>query len=336
EAAPAVHVHGTAAFDKAETAKRLSQLFAIRVALFKRKFAVKYLNNLLAQATPFFIYEIGGYFALRGSLDLGQLVAVLAAYRDLPPPVKELIDWDQQRIDVGVKYQQVVSQFTVDKLLPEPADERPEDLAGPIRIDGLKVLDRRGSPLLFGVSLTIERPTHVALVGGNGSGRGTFAKILGRQITDYEGTVRIGLRELREIADETAGRLIAYAGPDPLLFVGSIRDNVTYSLRRIPPELPASADGNGVRQLDELLLNGDAVHLDDRWIDYDAAGVSSPEELDAAILRALSVVGLDEEVYWFGLNGRLGPGASPDTAERLIEARRLVREQLAAQSLDNL
>src|SRR5690606_5507178 len=89
QVAPAVHIHGTAAFDKAEISKRLAQLFDIRVALFKRKFAVKYLNNLLAQITPFFFYAVGGYFALKGSLNLGQLVAVIAAYRDLPPPIKE-------------------------------------------------------------------------------------------------------------------------------------------------------------------------------------------------------------------------------------------------------
>ncbi len=338
EAAPAVHVHGTAAFDKAEVGRRLGQLFDIRVALFKRKFAVKYLNNLLAQVTPFFFYAIGGYLALRGTFDLGQLVAVIAAYRDLPPPVKELIDWDQQRIDVGVKYQQVVSQFTVDKLLPEQAEEHSEDLAGPIRIEGLRVLDRRGSPLLDNVSLTIERPSHVALAGGNGSGRDTFAKVIGRQITDYQGTVRIGRRDLIDMSDETAGRLIAYAGPDPLLFVGSIRDNVTYSLRRIPPPIPEAVRKlNNSRPLDESLLSGAIdIYLDERWIDYEAAGVRSAEELDAAILRALAVAGLDEEVYWFGLNGRLGPGTSPELAERFVTARHAVRGELSAADLSHL
>ena len=338
EAAPAVHVHGTALFDKAEIGRRLGNLFDIRVALFRRKFAVKYLNNLLAQVTPFFFYAVGGFFTLRGALDLGQLVAVIAAYRDLPPPIKELIDWDQQRIDVAVKYQQVVSQFTVDKLLPEAAGERPEDLVGPIRIDGLRVLDRRGSPLLDGLSLTIERPSHVALTGTGGSGRGTFAKVLGRQLTDYQGTVRIGLRELRDIPDDTAGRFIAYAGPDPLLFVGSIRDNVAYSLRRIPPPIPASTGEGGIpRQIDEALLSGAVdITLDERWIDYAAAGVSSAEELDTAILRALSVAGLEEEVYAFGINGRLGPRTSPEIAECFIAARKLVHRQLTAQGLDDL
>jgi len=336
EAAPAVHIHGTAAFDKAEIAGRLAELFGIRVALFKRKFAVKYLNNLLAQVTPFFFYAVGGYFALKGTLDLGQLVAVLAAYRELPPPVKELIDWDQQRIDVAVKYQQVVSQFTVDKLLPEPADDRLEDLQGPIRITGLRVLDRRGSPLLDNVTLKIERPSQVALVGSAGSGREILAKVLGRQITDYQGTVSLGNRDLRDLADETAGRIIAYAGPEPLLFAASIRDNVAYSLRRVtpPPPTPAADDR---RWFDEALLSGEAPEYSiEQWIDYEAAGVASAEELDAAILRALDIAGLREEVYAFGLNGRLGPGTPPKVLDCFIMARRAVHDQLSAEDLKHL
>ncbi|MCL4766804.1 MAG: ATP-binding cassette domain-containing protein [Hyphomicrobiaceae bacterium] len=333
EAAPAVHVHGTAAFDKAEIGGRLGQLFDIRVALFKRKFAVKYLNNLLAQVTPFFFFAVGGYFALKGRLDLGQLVAVIAAYRELPPPVKELIDWDQQRIDVAVKYQQIVSQFTVERLLPEPADERAEDLQGPIRIDGLRVLDRRGTPLLDGVSITIDRPSHVALAGGAGSGRDILAKVLGRQITEYQGTVRLGKRDLLGISDEAAGRLIAYAGPDPLLFAASIRDNIAYSLRRITPSQMA-ADRH---RLDEALLNSEASdYVPERWIDYEAAGVTSAQELDPAILHALDVAGLKQEIYWFGLNGRLGPGTPKKVVDCFIEARGAVHDRLQAEDLKHL
>ena len=47
----------------------------------------------------------------------GQLIAVIAAYKDLPGPLKELIDWDQARQDVQVKYAQVVEQFSIDRLV---------------------------------------------------------------------------------------------------------------------------------------------------------------------------------------------------------------------------
>jgi putative ABC transport system ATP-binding protein len=112
DAADTVHVHGAASYMEADVDQHLRGLYKIRVDLYRRKFAVKYLNNLLAQLTPFFFYAIGGYFALQNALNIGQLVAVIAAYRDLPPPIKELIDWDQQRNDVDVKYEQIVTQFT--------------------------------------------------------------------------------------------------------------------------------------------------------------------------------------------------------------------------------
>ena len=86
----AVQVHDTARWERAEIGGRLHELFDIRFRIYKRKFVVKYLNNLLAQMTPFFFYAVGGYFALNGRLDIGQLVAVIAAYRELPPPLKEL------------------------------------------------------------------------------------------------------------------------------------------------------------------------------------------------------------------------------------------------------
>ena len=64
----------------------------------------------------------------RGTLDIGQLVAVIAAYRELPPPLKELIDWDQQRLDVQVKYDQVAAAFLEERLAPILlADERADD-----------------------------------------------------------------------------------------------------------------------------------------------------------------------------------------------------------------
>ena len=107
----AVQVHNSYTWERAEIGQRLFRLFDLRLQIYNRKFVVKFINNFLSQLTPFFFYSIGGYLAIRGTLDIGQLVAVIAAYRELPPPLKELIDWDQQRLDVQVKYDQVAAAF---------------------------------------------------------------------------------------------------------------------------------------------------------------------------------------------------------------------------------
>jgi len=342
EGAPAVHIHGTAAYNEAEIGQRLGQLFSIRVDLFKRKFAVKYLNNFLAQITPFFFYSVGGYLALKGSLDIGQLVAVIAAYRDLPPPIKELIDWDQERADVLVKYQQIVTQFSPDRLMPQPVEgtdgAKAPHANSPIVLDSLRVLDRRGSALLETTTVTIPRPAHIALLGASGSGRDIVAKVLGRQITEVQGTARIGQQSILRMPEELASRIIAYAGTEPTLFSGTVRDNVTFSLLRNQP-----AERNGelstreaLRQIESRRSGNPVASPDDDWIDYAAAGVAGPDQLDEAILASLRTTGLADEIYRFGLLGTLPKNSDPAAAERFVAARRAIREKLKDKSLVRL
>ena len=338
DAAPALHAHGTGDFSRSEISSRLGEIFFIRLALYNRKFAVKYLNNLLAQITPFFFYAVGGYFALKGELDIGQLVAVIAAYRDLPPPIKELIDWDQQRADVVVKYEQVIAEFSPARLLPraEATPVAPPPAHAPIRIDSLRVADGRGSVLLEPVSIEVRRPAHIALVGAAGSGRDIFAKVIGRQISEFQGSVCFGDTPISNLASETAGRFMAYAGADANLSSGTIRDNVLSSLRRMPPE-PVSAETPGdIDRIEALKSGNPTTRFGGDWTDYAAAGVSSPAEIDDAILAALRSVGVHEDIYRLGLTGRLDRMAHPDLAAKFVDARELIRRRLAEDGITQL
>ena len=118
DGAAEIHANGTSNYERAEISARLGRIFKIRFEFYQRKFLIKFLNNFLSQVTPFLFYTVGGYLVIMGRLDIGALVAVIAAYKDLPSPVKELIDWDQQRLDVEIKYQQVVEQFTDGEVAP--------------------------------------------------------------------------------------------------------------------------------------------------------------------------------------------------------------------------
>ena len=339
DGAPLIHGHGTASYSEAEVGGRLAHLFRIRVALYKRKYAVKYLNLLLSQITPFFFYAIGGYFALTGSLDIGQLVAVIAAYKDLPPPVKELIDWDQRRADVTIKYQQVISQFGAEKLLPGSTTD--SDVAipetAPIRFDGVRVLDQRGSPLLDSLTTSLERPSHIAIVGAPGSGREVLMRLLGRQVTDFEGRLRIGEYDLAALSNDVASRYFAYATPEPILFPASLRDNVTFSLKRKCPEDVEPADAQQRLDLMEAERSGNPLITSDAdWHDYAAAHVDKPDDLDRAVLDALQVTGLESEIYNFGLLGKLSKDTDADILARIVDARQVVRDRLGEQNLLNV
>jgi putative ABC transport system ATP-binding protein len=331
-----IQTYGLKDFSEAEIGGRLGSLFKIRADLYKRKFAVKYLNNILAQVTPFFFYSIGGYLALRGSLDIGQLVAVIAAYRDLPPPIKELIDWDQRRADVTIKYEQVISQFSGRELLPEDTrTESPEPISqtAPIIISDLTVTDQRGTPLIAGASLRIPRPAHVAIVGSSGSGRDILARVIGRQTTKYEGLVAIGSRDLRSLSPRQMAAEIAYVPPEPELFTGTIRENVILSLKQHPPE----PGDNGELWWREARRTGNPVFDGDAdWCDYAAAGVDDRDGLEQAVLDVLKVTGLQSDLYNYGLKGLLPADADEETKERVVIARHEIREALIEAKLDRL
>jgi putative ABC transport system ATP-binding protein len=343
ETTPAIQVAGSGAYTRAEVGGRLATLFDIRVQLFKRKFMVKYINNLLAQVTPFFFYAIGGYLALSGSLSIGQLVAVIAAYRDLPPPIKELIDWDQQRADVTIKYQQIIEQFPTD-LLPAEAEAAGAPIASdaPLIVAGLKVMDKRGVALLDSTTVTIPRPAHIALLGAPGSGRDALARVLGRQITGHQGRIALGdlpldgARGLRPPA-------VAYAGPDPHVSSGSLRDNLLGPLLRPPTETPVDQGaGQEVtpaarRARIEAELSGTPLAApDENWVDPAMAGVESPDALEARMMEALACTGLADDVYRFGLQSRIDPDKEPDLVARIPAARTMILESLAARDMTRL
>jgi putative ABC transport system ATP-binding protein len=127
-----IHIHGTANWERADISERLGHIFKIRFDLYNKKFIAKFWNNILSQATPFAIYLVGGYFAITGHMDVGAVVGVLLAYKDLPSPIKELIDWDQQRQDVQIKYEQVIDQFQPEGMLEEELQAVPEGPPPPL------------------------------------------------------------------------------------------------------------------------------------------------------------------------------------------------------------
>lgn len=136
-----VHAHDGVRRHLADVGRQLGSIYDIRFEIYRRKFLIKFLNNFINQLTPFFFFAIGGYLVIRGNLSFGALVAVLAAYKDLAAPWKELLTYYQQTEDSRIKYEQVVEQFQPPDLLEErvlltePDEEVP--LKGVLRLVGV-------------------------------------------------------------------------------------------------------------------------------------------------------------------------------------------------------
>ena len=338
-----IHAHDTSAYELADFSSRLGRIFDIRYQIYRKKFFMKFLNNFLNQLTPFFFFSIGGYLVIQGELSLGSLVAILAAYKDLAPPWKELLNYYQRQADSRIKYDQVVSQFEPPGMWDEErvtADvERDEPLAGAIEAGNLTLADA-DVRIVDSASFTIGLDERVAIVGAGGSGKEELAQMLPGLLAPTGGSLKIGARDVQSLPEALLGRRIAYVGAQTQLFSASIGDNLFYGLKHRPlidVEYDGDAAVERMREISESLASGNTT--DDPgadWIDYAAAGVENSEELGHAAIRALGVAEMVDDIYQLGLRGTIDPAKNAAAAESILEARRSLRDHLAEANIEQL
>jgi ABC-type multidrug transport system fused ATPase/permease subunit len=301
----------TVAFEAANLSDRLAAIFARGREVYSRTSVLIFVNYFFNHLTPFLFYSIGGYLVLQGSLTLGALIAVIAAYRETAAPWNELLENYQQLQENRLKYATLVESFDIGDD-PAGASAVTQHIAGDrITLKGVSLLDD-GVQRLDGISMTIPIPGAVAFTGAADSGKGELAEILAGLRPPTSGRVLFGNDDIRTFTAEALGRGIAYADSQSFVFSGSWRDALIYGLKRPPEAAPDSP--NGV------------------WIDYAQAGVDGPEALDYEIRRAIDAAGLTKDVLAMGMRWVVPPDADTELKGKLLEARRHFRASLAGQS----
>ena len=336
-----IHANDTSNWERAEISSRLGEIFWIRFEIYQRKFFIKFLNNFLAQITPFLFYAVGGYFAIKGSLDVGQLVAVLVAYKDLPAPIKEIINWDQQRLDAQIKYGQVVEQFgpagLLDSEVQDPETGTDTPLTGNIEASNATIIDETGSKLIEAITAELPLDAATAII-GDGSGKAQLGQAMAGLIAISQGTIKIGGTNVQRLPEAVRGRRISYVGPDPFFFPLTVRDNLLYALRHRPT-------GDSERQNDpawkaeqaEALRTANSVaDIQAPWVDYGEAGIDGVESASGRLIDILNIVGLSEDIYDLGLRGTFDPASDAAAADRVLTARAAVRGRLSDPNFSRL
>ena len=190
-----------------------------------------------------------------------------------------------------------------------------------LRLDGVGV--RLGDvDVLEGVTLDLDART-VAVVGENGSGKSTFARLVGGLIRRDAGDLRVlGLdpqRDARELRRRVA---LVFSNPDAQIVMPTVREDVAFSLR--PERLPrAESDARVDASLARLGL-GD---LADRPAHDLSGGQKQLLALAGAFVRRPELVIADEPTaYLDARNARRVADHLFEDGHRLV----LVTHDLAA------
>ncbi|MCL4535073.1 MAG: amino acid ABC transporter ATP-binding/permease protein [Bacteroidetes bacterium] len=133
-----------------------------------------------------------------------------------------------------------------------------------------------------GVSFKLERGRRLAIVGPSGAGKSTLVNLLVR-FWEYEGSITLGGRELREYDPEEARNLIAVVPQRTHLFNTTIRENLLVAR-------PDATEEQLMRAMRQARLHSFVEKLPrgyDSWVGEQGLRLSGGERQRLAIARAL-------------------------------------------------
>ena len=331
-----VHANDGARRILARFTERLGVIYDIRYEIFRRKFFIKFLNNFIAQLTPFFFYSIGGYLVIKGDLTFGALVAILAAYKDLSAPWKELLTYYQRLADSRIKYDQVIEQFDPQGIWPENYQmaeiEADFSLAGNVSGGNLSILDEESQPIVEKLSFDISKSEHIALTGPSSGGKDLATILMARLLAPDSGQIVVAGKQIADLPEAATGRYMGYIGPNAFVFNATLKENILLGAMH----RPISTEGELNEDLKNAQLSGNSLDdLGAEWLDYNAIGVDSDEGLQKRLIELLQVVDLDGDVYSMGLRSALNGSDDDQLLEQILTARKKFRERLDKSDISN-
>ncbi|WP_375433450.1 ABC transporter ATP-binding protein [uncultured Friedmanniella sp.] len=192
------------------------------------------------------VYGLGGYFALRGTLEAGSVVTMALLLTRLYAPLTSLAGARVEVMSALVSFERVFEILD----LPALITERPDAMVvppGPVSIafehvgfayptadkvslaslEEVAVLDNRGGvPVLHDISFRAEPGEMVALVGSSGAGKSTVAQLLSRLYDVDSGAVRLNGVDVRDLTFAALRETLGMVTQDGHLFHDSIRGNL--------------------------------------------------------------------------------------------------------------
>jgi ABC-type multidrug transport system fused ATPase/permease subunit len=150
--------------------------------------------------------------------------------------------------------------------------------------------------ILEDVSLAIPRGSFVALVGANGSGKSSIVHLVGGHYRPQSGGLFANGIPYDEVSMRSLRSRIAIVPQDPLLFAGTVRDNLIYgrdSGRADPRELEDSLQWSGAAGFVSELPRGLDTEIGDHGVQL-SGGQRQSLVIARALIRRPDLLILDE------------------------------------------
>jgi len=186
-------------------------------------------SNFLNQVSSILVLWVGASLVLDSKLTLGQLIAfrIIAGY--VTGPLLRLLTIWQNFQETALSIERLSD--IVDSPL-EVEEENRFNIPMPL-IEGKVVYEdltfqftSHGRPQLNRINLTFEAGAFVGIVGQSGSGKSTLMKMLPRLYDPTQGRITIDNYDIAKVELYSLREQIGIVSQDPLLFEGTVQENI--------------------------------------------------------------------------------------------------------------
>ena len=173
-----------------------------------------------------------------GRMSVGALIAFLGSVGSLYSPVKSLAKAWGRAQRASVSAERIAGLLATQSEVTEPAapTELPQGGLG-LQFDDVSFGYDEAATQLQRVSFEVRPGEILAVVGSNGAGKSTLVKLGSRLYDPGSGAIRLGGVDLRDLSLTDARSAITVMTQEPVLFRGSVRENLRFG----SPEAPMAA-----------------------------------------------------------------------------------------------
>jgi ATP-binding cassette subfamily B protein/subfamily B ATP-binding cassette protein MsbA len=239
------------------------------------------------------VLAIGGFDVLRGRLEVGSLLVILAYLA----PVETLARLSASFAHAAAKGRRAFAVLAENEQLQErrgAAITTPARATGAIRFENVSFSydGERGG--LHAVDAAIAPGEMIAIVGPTGAGKSTLISLLLRLFDPKQGRITLDGIDLRDWKLDDLRRQFALVLQDPFLLPLSVKDNIAFANPKADlPSVRAAARAAGAEAFIAKLPGGYDAKLDERGADL-SGGEKQRIAIARALLRDAPVLILDE------------------------------------------
>ena len=173
--------------------------------------------------------------------------------------------------------------------------EELEDLRGAYEINRIDyTYPGTEQKVLNGLTMKVKQGETIAFVGESGAGKSTLLNMLIGFMLPDSGNIRVDGRDLGDINLKSYRRFISVVPQMPLLFTGTLRDNITYGMENVSEEeLDRAVEAANLKNFVSNLPDGLDTMIDEHGGNL-SGGQRQRISIARAIIRDPKVIILDE------------------------------------------